>query len=119
MDVESYRLYCINKKGVTEEFPFDEHALVFKVMGKMFALTNLNSEEFRVNLKCDPERAIQLREEHDGQIIPGWHMNKKHWNTIYFESGLGDKLLCELVDHSYDLVVSKLKKADREVLEKL
>jgi len=119
MDIESFRNYCLSKKGVTEEFPFDEVTLVFKVMNKMFALTGLNADEFRVNLKCDPERAIELREEHDGAIIAGWHMSKKHWNTVYFEEGLSDKLLIELIDHSYDLVVSKLKKADKEFLKNL
>jgi len=119
MDIESFRIYCLSKKGVTEEFPFDEVTLVFKVMNKMFALTGLNSEEFRVNLKCDPEKAIQLREKHGDAIIAGYHMSKKHWNTIYFEEGLSDKFLIEQIDHSYDLVVSKLKKSDKEILKNL
>jgi len=118
MDIESFRNYCLSKPGVTEEFPFDENTLVFKVMNKMFALTSLTREPFQVNLKCDPERAIELREEHF-DIIEGWHMSKKHWNTVFFENGLGNKFLCELIDHSYDLVVAKLKKADKEVLKNL
>jgi len=118
MDIESFRQYCLRKKGVTEELPFGPDTLVMKVMGKMFAATGLNEIEFRVNLKCDPTRAQELREAYD-QIIPGWHMNKKHWNTVYFEQGLRDDLLMELIDHSYALVVKGLRKSDREVLEDL
>ena len=118
MDIESFHTYCLSKKGVEETFPFDEVTLVFKVMGKMFALTSLKAEVFRVNLKCDPEKALELREEYPA-IIPGWHMNKKHWNTVYFEEGLEDALLIELIDHSYDLVVKGLKKKDRELLAAL
>jgi len=118
MNIEDFRSYCLSKKGVEETFPFDEVTLVFKVMNKMFALTGLAAEEFRVNLKCDPEKSVELRELHEG-VIPGWHMNKKHWNTVYFENGLEDKLLLELIDHSYDLVVKGLKKKDRLVLENL
>lgn len=119
MNIEEFRDYCLAKKGVEETFPFDESTLVFKVMGKMFAATGLNNEDFTVNLKCDPERAIELRETFPESVLPGYHMNKKHWNTVYFESGLEGKLLCELVDHSYDLVVSKLKKVDKETLANL
>jgi predicted DNA-binding protein (MmcQ/YjbR family) len=108
MNVEEYREYCISKKGVTESFPFDEVTLVFKVMGKMFALCGLDYVPLRTNLKCDPDRAIELREEHDG-IIEGWHMSKKHWNTIYLDR-VSNKLVIELIDHSYDLVVSKFTK---------
>lgn len=106
MNIEEFRQYCIAKKGVTEEFPFDEQTLVFKVMGKMFALSGLERVPSQVNLKCDPERAIALREEHDGTIIAGYHMSKVHWNTLMIEQ-LPPKLILELVDHSYDLVVSK------------
>lgn len=116
MDIETFRLYCLSKKGVDESFPFGEDTLVFKVMGKMFALTGLNSEEFTVNLKCDPDRALELRETYDA-VKPGWHMNKHHWNTVHFESDLDDNFLRELVDHSYDLVVQSLRKKDRELLE--
>ncbi len=118
MNIEFFRDYCISKKGVTEEFPFGEDTLVFKVMGKMFAATNITKEVFRVNLKCDPERSIQLREEYE-DIIPGFHMNKKHWNTIYLERDLPSKLKTELIDHSYDLVVASLRKADKESLKNL
>ena len=102
--------------GVSEDFPFDESTLVFKVLGKMFALVGLNRKPTQVNLKCDPERAIELREEYDGVIIPGYHMSKKHWNTIIFDSRLPKKLIYELIDHSYDLVVNGLSKKLRETL---
>ncbi len=118
MDVEYFRTYCLDKKGVTEEFPFDEHTLVFKVMGKMFALVPLERVPSQCNLKCDPDRAIELREEYDGVIIPGYHMSKKHWNTLYLEN-LSPKLIMELIDHSYDLVVSKFSKALKEELSKM
>lgn len=108
MNIEEFRDYCLAKKGVTETFPFDEVTLVFKVMGKMFALCGLDHVPLRINLKCDPERAIDFREEHDG-IIEGWHMSKKHWNTVYLDQ-LAPKLLTELIDHSYDQVVSKFTK---------
>lgn len=119
MDIESFRTYCLAKKGVEETLPFGDDTLVFKVMGKAFALAGLNSEEFSVNLKCDPERAVELREEYEGEIIPGYHMNKKHWNTVYFERDLSDDLLKELTDHSYDLVVQGLTKKRRQELEEL
>ncbi len=109
MNIEEFRHYCISKKGVTEEFPFDEHTLVFKVMGKMFALSGLERVPSQANLKCDPERAVELREEYDGAIIAGYHMSKVHWNTLFLED-LPPKLILELVDHSYDLVISKFTK---------
>ncbi len=116
MNIEQARIYCLSKKGVTESFPFGESTLVFKVKGKMFGLMGLENDLFTMNLKCDPERAIELRDEYENDIIPGFHMNKKHCNTVSFETGLSDDLLKELITHSYDLVVSKLKKADRESL---
>ena len=94
MNIEEYREYCISKKGVTEEFPFDDVTLVFKVMGKAFALCGLDEIDPRVNLKCDPERAIELREEYE-DIIPGWHMNKKHWNTVSIAEDVTTKLFKE------------------------
>lgn len=110
MNIEEFREYCIAKKGVTESFPFGEQTLVFKVMEKIFALAGLDAHPATVNLKCDPERSIELREEYDGLIIPGYHMNKKHWNTVEIEGNLPSKLLLELIDHSYDLVVKSLTK---------
>jgi len=117
MNIEKLREYCITKKGVTEGFPFDEHTLVFKVMDKMFALCGLERIPAQVNLKCDPERAIELRETHDG-IIEGWHMNKKHWNTVFLDR-VNPVFTKELIDHSYDLVVAKLPKKLRLALEAL
>lgn len=116
MNIEEFREYCLFKKGVEEAFPFDEMTLVFKVMGKIFAITGLDSAEFTVNLKCDPDRAIELREEYP-EVRPGWHMNKKHWNTVEFETGLSDEFLCELIDHSYDMVLKGLPKKVRAELE--
>ena len=119
MNIEEFRNYCLSKKGTTESFPFDEKTLVFKVMNKMFALSGLETMPATANLKCDPERSIELREEY-GDIIAGYHMNKKHWNTVTIEEGeLSDEFIMELVDHSYDLVAAKLKKADKEVLKQL
>ncbi|MCW5517223.1 MmcQ/YjbR family DNA-binding protein [Muriicola sp. Z0-33] len=118
MNIEEFRLHCIDKKGVTEEFPFDQHTLVFKVMGKMFALVPLERIPSQANLKCDPERAIALREEYDGVIIPGYHMSKVHWNTLHLEQ-VPPKLVLQLIDHSYDLVVSKFTKKLREELGRL
>jgi len=106
MNIETLREYCLSKKGVTEGFPFDESTLVFKVMGKMFALTDL-VDEFSINLKCDPEKAIELREMY-ASVQPGYHMSKKHWNTIYVDGSISDKLICEWIDDSYNLIVASL-----------
>ncbi|WP_222983106.1 MmcQ/YjbR family DNA-binding protein [Flagellimonas meishanensis] len=118
MNVEQLRHYCLIKKGVTEEFPFDSETLVFKVMGKMFALIPLERVPPQCNLKCDPERAIELREAHDGAIMPGYHMSKKHWNTLFL-GNLPPNLIKELVDHSYALVVAGLTKKLKEELKHL
>lgn len=120
MNVEELRSYCLSKKGVSESFPFDEDVLVFKVMNKMFALTSLQSwEEGKgsVNLKCEPERAVQLRQEFS-DILPGYHMNKKHWNTILVAGSLQDDFLREMIDDSYNLIVASLpKKVQKELDE--
>ncbi len=113
MELEDVREYCLSKPFVTEAFPFDEDTLVFKVKGKMFLLTNLERFPTTMNLKCDPERAIELREQYDG-VQPVWHMNKKHWNTVDLQGDYGADGLLGWVGMSYDLVVHKLKKADRE-----
>lgn len=114
MDIITFREYCLAKQGVTEHFPFDENTLVFKVGGKMFALCDV--DEFQsVNLKCDPERAIELREQYSG-IIPGYHMNKSHWNTVDVKGSVPQQLFRQLVDDSYALVVASLPKKDREKL---
>ncbi len=115
MNIESYHKYCISFPGVTEEFPFDENTLVFKVMGKMFALCDVDDFE-SINLKCDPVKAIELREMYPGLIEPGYHMNKKHWNTVSMQGNLPDDLIKEWIKDSYDLVVAKLPKRDRKKL---
>ncbi len=115
MNIEELREYCLAKKGVTESFPFDESTLVFKVSGKMFALTDL-VDAFSINLKCDPEKAIELREQFPC-VVPGYHMNKQHWNTILIDGSVNDKLLKEWIDNSYDLIVKSLtKKQQQEIL---
>jgi len=119
MNIEEFRDYCLSKKGVTESFPFDEQTLVFKVMGKMFALSGLEQQPSKANLKCDPEKSILLREEYDGLIIPGFHMNRVHWNTVALEMNIPHQLLLELIDHSYILVVNTLTKKLKEELNEL
>lgn len=119
MNIEEFRDYCLSKKGVTESFPFDEQTLVFKVMGKMFALSGLEQQPAKANLKCDPEKSTMLREEYDGLITPGFHMSKIHWNTVELEMNIPHNLLLELIDESYNLVVSKLTKKLKLELENL
>lgn len=119
MNIEDYRNYCLSKKEVTEHFPFDNDTLVFKVLGKMFALASLkkweNGEAF-INLKCDPEYAQELRAEYDS-VKPGYHMHKKQWNSVYVHTGeLSPLLITKLIDHSYDMVVKGLSKKLRETL---
>lgn len=115
MNIESFREYCLAKPGVTEGFPFGPDTLVFKVMGKMFALTHVDVFE-TVNLKCDPEFAIELRETFQG-VQPGWHMNKTHWNTVTVDSDVPEKLFIALIDQSYDLVVKSFTKKLRDELQ--
>lgn len=118
MDLYQLRDYCLAKPGVEETFPFDEHTLVFKVMGKMFALTGLDNPELSVNLKCDPQRSEELREQYP-EVQPGYHMSKIHWNTVSFEGSLSNALLRELIDHSYELVVRSLPKRQQLLLQSL
>lgn len=119
MDLDGLISYISPKPGVEETFPFDDKVLVWKVMGKMFALCNITEEVLRINLKCNPERSIELREEHP-EIIPGYHMNKKHWNTLVIGEGqLEQSLILSLIDHSYDLIVKSLPKAKKEELAQL
>ncbi|WP_298949737.1 MmcQ/YjbR family DNA-binding protein [uncultured Polaribacter sp.] len=122
MHIEQLRDYCIAKKGVTEHFPFDDVTLVFKVMGKMFALSGLDKwekGEEKINVKCNPDRAQELRGEYEG-INPGWHMNKRLWNTVTINSSdVSDDLVRELINHSYDLVVKGLTKKMQAELENL
>lgn len=115
MNVESVRNYCLQKKGVTEELPFDENSPVYKVMGKIFAITNL-TPPYSINLKCDPEKAIELRERYD-DVTPGYHMNKSHWNTIELSGNIPSKLIKEWIDHSYELVANGLTKKEKAKLK--
>lgn len=117
MNIENYRAYCMAKKGVTEEFPFGENTLVYKVMGKLFALTDVELFE-SVNLKVDPEKGVQLREEYPS-VLPGYHMNKKHWITVLIDGSIPDKLLKQWIDDSYQLVVSGLTKKQQAELMSL
>ncbi|HCY45942.1 MAG TPA: MmcQ-like protein [Flavobacteriales bacterium] len=117
MNIEAFRDFCLLLKGATEEFPFDNRTLVFKVQNKIFASLDLESFK-QINLKCDPEKAIELREQFEG-IIPGYHMNKKHWNSVKTPSDVSDSLVKELTNHSYELVVSGLTKKLREELNSL
>ncbi|MEJ0104794.1 MAG: MmcQ/YjbR family DNA-binding protein [Bacteroidota bacterium] len=115
MNIETLRAYCLKKKAVTEEFPFGPDTLVFKVKGKVFLLTSLDTEGLQFNVKCDPDKAVDLRDRYDA-IQPGYHMNKKHWNTVIVDGSISTQLLKEMIDHSYDLVVQSLPKKDREEL---
>jgi len=121
MEIDELRDYCLSRKAATEDFPFDEHTLVFKVMNKVFALTNLKKWEegdHSINLKCDPEKAINLREKYPEEIYGGYHMNKKHWNTVILNgSHLTSKNIQGFINHSYELVVSKLTKKQKEELK--
>jgi predicted DNA-binding protein (MmcQ/YjbR family) len=117
MNIETLRDYCLKKPGVSESFPFDQDTLVFKVGGKLFALVNVDRFE-SVNLKCDPEQAVQLRERyHD--VLPGYHMNKKHWNTVNFFGYVPDQLIYELIDHSYNLVFAGLSKKEQTSIQQI
>lgn len=122
MHIEQVRDFCMAKKGVTEHFPFDDVTLVFKVMNKMFLLTGLNNwekGEQKMNVKCDPDKALELRETYEG-VNAGWHMNKRLWNTVTLNtSDVSDDLARELINHSYDMVVKGLTKKLQKELEKL
>lgn len=117
MDIESIREYCIRKKAVTECFPFDEYNLVFKVVDRMFALINLENPD-RIFLKCEPEYAIELRDRYN-DIEGAFHFNKKHWNQVYLESDVSDSLIKELIDHSYNEVIKKFTRRQKEQYNEL
>jgi predicted DNA-binding protein (MmcQ/YjbR family) len=112
MDLETFREYCLSKAAVTESTPFGEDILVFKVAGKMFALAVLDEIPTTVNLKCDPDLALELRDRYE-QVGPGYHMNKRHWNTVEIDGGIPDAELRKMIDHSYELVVRNLPKKKR------
>lgn len=116
MTPQELRAFCLEFNASAEEFPFGPETSVFKVLGKMFALSALDARPLTVNLKCDPDDALRLREEHPA-IVPGWHMNKRHWNTVTV-SGLPARMVRELIEDSYDLVVAGLPKAERLRLDR-
>ncbi|RYF69812.1 MAG: MmcQ/YjbR family DNA-binding protein [Cytophagaceae bacterium] len=117
MTVDELRDYCLSKPATTESFPFNETTLVFKVSGKVFAMSDIDGRPMSVNVKCEPERAVELRELHTA-IQPAFHMNKRHWNTVTSDGSLRDSFIRELIDHSYERVVAGLPKAVREALTK-
>jgi predicted DNA-binding protein (MmcQ/YjbR family) len=117
MNIETFREYCLSKPAATEDTPFGPEDIVFKVEGKMFGIAALDEVPPRVNLKCDPDLALELRDRYE-QVSPGYHMNKRHWNTIDLDGVIPEREIRKMVDHSYDLVVRSLPKAKREKLGK-
>jgi predicted DNA-binding protein (MmcQ/YjbR family) len=118
MNFEEIRTYCLSKPGVTESLPFNDTALVFKVMDKMFALLDLSEDSRGLTLKCDPELALELREQHP-EVTPAYHFNKEHWNTVVIDGTIRDKLIFSWIDKSYNMVVKKLPKIKLEELKSL
>lgn len=117
VSLDSIRRYCLQKGSlISEDFPFDEQTLVIKVAGKMFVLADITSDTPSINLKCDPERALELRAQYDA-VQPGYHMNKKHWNTVVIDGSIPDEDILRMIDHSYECVVEGLSRADRERLK--
>lgn len=116
MDIEQLRDYCLSKSGAEESLPFGPDTLVYKAGGKVFLLVGLNNEELRFNVKCDPDKAIELREQFSC-VLPGYHMNKKHWNTIVVDGSVSSKQLKEWIDHSYNLIIDSLPKKIRDSLK--
>lgn len=115
MDLEQLRAFCLAQKAASEDMPFGDSTLVFKVLHKIFALASLDTVG-NVNLKCDPELALELRERYPDEVVAGYHMNKKHWNTVKYDGTISDALIREWIIHSYNLVVKSLSKKEREVL---
>lgn len=118
MTPDQLRAHCLSFNAAVEDFPFNPDISVFKVLGKMFALSWIDAKPLKVNLKCDPEDAVRLRTDHEGLIAPGYHMNKRHWNTVTVDGGLPDRLVRELIEDSYDLVVAGLPRAERLRLDR-
>lgn len=115
MNIETLQEYCLSKKAVEETLPFGPDVLVYKVAGKVFLLCPLDSEQFQFNVKCDPDLAIELRDQYTS-VLPGYHMNKKHWNTIIGDGSVPDKILKQWIDHSYQLVFDSLSRKEKERL---
>jgi len=118
MNIEELRDYCNSKKGVEEGFPFGPEHIVFKVMGKVFLIASIDEHPLRFNAKCDPEKAVELRERY-ACVVPGYHMNKKHWNSIIADGSVNVGLLQEWITHSYDLIVNKLPRQQQQQMKKL
>jgi predicted DNA-binding protein (MmcQ/YjbR family) len=118
MTPQELRTFCLSFNAAVEDFPFNPEISVFKVQDKMFALSWMDDRPLKVNLKCDPEDAVRLRGEYEGLIIPGYHMNKRHWNTVTVDGELPDRLVRELIEDSYDLVVAGLPRAERLRLDR-
>jgi predicted DNA-binding protein (MmcQ/YjbR family) len=118
MDIFTLREYCLGKKGTSEDTPFGEDVLVFRVLGKIFVMTRPDVVPPRVNLKCEPELAIELRERYEA-VQPGYHTSKKHWNTVTFDGSIPDREVRQMIDHSYEQVVKGMKKAERQALAEL
>ncbi|MFJ9584970.1 MmcQ/YjbR family DNA-binding protein [Streptomyces acidicola] len=118
MTPQELRAFCLSFNAAVEDFPFNPETSVFKILGKMFALTYLDGRPLTINLKCDPEDAVRLRDEYPGLIIPGYHMNKRHWNTVTADGDLPDHIVRELIEDSYDLVVAGLPRAERLRLDR-
>jgi predicted DNA-binding protein (MmcQ/YjbR family) len=114
MNLELIREYCLSKKGVTEEYPFDEVSPVYKVIGKIFLIASIEHPP-GINIKAAPEDIVDMRERYES-VVPGYHMNKTHWNTVYLDGTIPSKLILEWIDNSYNLIAAKLKKADRDKL---
>jgi len=112
MNIEEIHEYCLNKSGVTDSMPFGDTVVVYKVCGKIFLLMSLNDSPLQFNVKCDPSKVITLREQYSC-VIPGYHMNKKHWNTITIDGSVNNKLLIEWIDHSYEIIIARLSKTER------
>ncbi len=115
MNIDSLREYCLGKKGTAEDFPFDETVLAIRVAGKMFVLANLENTPLTINLKCDPEKALELRDRYEA-VTPGYHMNKRHWNTVVLNGTVPDREVREWIDHSYELVAAGLPRSERQRL---
>lgn len=115
MNIEELRNYCLSKPATTESFPFDDVTLVFKLANKIFALIGIDNTELSINLKCEPNKAIELRQQYNS-ILPGYHMNKKHWNTVMINGELHPDLVFDLIDHSYDLIKNSLPKKTQQQL---
>lgn len=118
MHIEEFRSFCLSLKGTEDGFPFGTETLVFKVMGKVFCLAGLNNDPLSFNVKCDPEKASELREEFSG-VIPGYHMNKKHWNTVVLDGSFSDEQARQWIVDSYDLIVDSLPKKLKEELNSI